>query len=136
MTRLPKRPRRRASDDDRILPLVNIVFLLLIFFMIAGRLAATDPFEIAPIRSAAEAEPPAAPPLVLFGADGRLALDGEVMDEPALLAAVAARMGEGESEVRLKADGAAAAEDLVRLLAALKATGAKTARLLTVPAGG
>ena len=45
----PPRPR---NDEERILPLVNVVLLLLIFFMLAGRLAASDPFEIAPPRSA------------------------------------------------------------------------------------
>ena len=29
-----------------MLPLINVVFLLLIFFLLAGRLAATDPFPV------------------------------------------------------------------------------------------
>ncbi|MCG8693196.1 MAG: biopolymer transporter ExbD, partial [Minwuiales bacterium] len=41
----------RRSDDDRILPLINVVFLLLIFFMLAGRLSAGDPFRVDPPAS-------------------------------------------------------------------------------------
>ena len=36
-------PRSGRSEDDRILPLINVVFLLLIFFMLAGKLSASDP---------------------------------------------------------------------------------------------
>ena len=31
-------PRRRAASDDNLIPLINIVFLLLIFFMVAGQM--------------------------------------------------------------------------------------------------
>ena len=47
----------RALDSDAgILPLINVVFLLLIFFMIAGQLAEQAPFEVEPPASDAEAE--------------------------------------------------------------------------------
>ena len=47
----PPRPR---NEDERILPLINVVFLLLIFFMLAGRLSASDPFQVEPPRSSAD----------------------------------------------------------------------------------
>jgi biopolymer transport protein ExbD len=132
---LARRPRRaRGSDDDRILPLVNIVFLLLIFFMVAGELTRADPFDIAPPRSASEGAAPEGPPLVLAGAGGRLALDGAQMARPALLAALPGRLG-AEGRLRLKVDGRAEAARIVALLAALKAAGARDIRLLTVPEG-
>ncbi len=31
-------PRRRPASDDNLIPLINIVFLLLIFFMVAGQM--------------------------------------------------------------------------------------------------
>ena len=130
-----RRARRpRDSGDERILPLVNIVFLLLIFFMVAGRLAADDPFEIAPPRSAAGGAAPEGPPLVLAGADGRLALDGAVMARPALLAAIPERLGPA-GRLRLKVDGRADAAKIVGLVAELKAAGARDIRLLTMPDG-
>ena len=33
-------PSRPKNDEERILPLINVVFLLLIFFMLAGKLSA------------------------------------------------------------------------------------------------
>ena len=35
-----------SSDDRNLIPLINIVFLLLIFFMVAGSIQATAPSEI------------------------------------------------------------------------------------------
>ena len=132
---LPRRPRRaRGSDDDRILPLVNIVFLLLIFFMVAGQLTRAAPFEIAPPRSASGGAAPEGPATVLVGADGRLALDGAVMARPALLAALPGRLG-AEGRLRLKVDGRADAAGIVDLLAALEAAGARDIRLVTAPDG-
>ncbi len=129
----PPRPR---NDEERILPLINVVFLLLIFFMLAGRLAASDPFEIAPPRSASEGPVATQDLLVLVGADGRLALDGEVLDEAALEAAVAERLSkDGDARVRLKADGRAEATDVVAVMELLRGAGVERLKLLTVPEG-
>jgi len=130
-----RRARRAgASADDRILPLVNIVFLLLIFFMVAGQLTRADPFEIAPPRSASEGAAPAGPAVVLVGADGRLALDGEVMARPRLFETLPGRLG-ADGRLRLKVDGRADAVEIVDLVAALEAAGARDIRLLTTPDG-
>jgi len=128
-----RRPRRRQgpSGDDRILPLINIVFLLLIFFMVAGTLSRSDPFEIAPPLSASDAEAPAGPPLVLMGRDGRLALDGRAMERAALLAALPARLANGAGELRLKLDARLPASRAVAMIAAFEAAGARRIRLLT-----
>ena len=120
-----------VSEDERILPLVNIVFLLLIFFMVAGTLSASDPFDIAPPRSASSAEAPPGPPLVLMGADGQLALDGRVVDRAALLAALPGRLADAGGLLRLKLDAGLSAATAVDLVTALGGAGAREIRLLT-----
>ncbi|RMD63105.1 MAG: biopolymer transporter ExbD [Alphaproteobacteria bacterium] len=132
----PPRPRTR-NEEERILPLINVVFLLLIFFMLAGRLAASDPFEITPPRSASEGPAETKELLVLVGADGQLALDGVVMEEGPLKAAVSDRLvGAGTPRVRLKADGRAEATRVVAVMELLREAGVERLRLLTVPEGG
>ncbi|MBL26267.1 MAG: biopolymer transporter ExbD [Rhodospirillaceae bacterium] len=127
-------PQRETSDDERILPLINVVFLLLIFFMIAGRLASSDPFNIEPPQSASEGPPEAQEMVVLVGADGDLALDGEIMDETTLEAAVAERMAaEDVPPLRLKADGRADATKVVAVMELLREAGVESLRLLTIP---
>ncbi|MDF1792897.1 MAG: biopolymer transporter ExbD [Thalassobaculaceae bacterium] len=127
-----KRPR---NEDDRILPLINVVFLLLIFFMLAGRLAATDPFRIDPPQSVSAGPVTIEDLLVQVGAEGRLALNGEEMGEMALVAAVSARVGEGTpGTVRLKADGRVEATRVVAIMELLREAGIDKLQLLTLPA--
>ena len=130
-------PSRPKNDEERILPLINIVFLLLIFFMLAGKLSASDPFEVAPPRSISEGPPAAQDLLVLVGADGRLALDGEVLDLPAFKTSLAGRLAaQDKVRVRLKADGRAEATRVVAVMELLREAGVKRLKLLTLPAGG
>jgi len=125
---------RPRNDDERILPLINVVFLLLIFFMIAGQLSATDAFQVEPAESASEGEPEREDALVLVGQDGRLALDGEELEAGALEAALRERVDERPGlRVRLKADGRAAATKVVAVMERLRAAGIKRLHLLTIP---
>ncbi|MAT50679.1 MAG: biopolymer transporter ExbD [Porticoccaceae bacterium] len=129
----PPRPR---SDEERILPLINIVFLLLIFFMVAGKLAATDPLDIDPPQSALESEAGPRELLVLLDAEGRLALDGEIMVESELKSALQQRLAEDGTRIRLKADGRVEATRVVALMELLQDAGAEKVKLLTVAEGG
>lgn len=121
---------RPRNDDERVLPLINVVFLLLIFFMIAGQLSATDAFRVQPAESASEGEPEAQDVLVLVARDGRLALDGEELEAAALEAAL---RGREDVRVRLKADGRARATEVVAVMERLRAAGVGRLHLLTVP---
>lgn len=133
-----QRSKPQYGDDERILPLINVVFLLLIFFMLAGRLAASDPFKVDPALSASEGPVTAPDILILVGADGRLALDDSITDEAGLLSAVAGRISmekdAGDSpRVRLKADGRAPATRVVAVLELLRSAGVQKVDLLTTP---
>jgi len=128
--RLAKAPVRRiGSEDDRILPLINVVFLLLIFFMVAGRLAVADPFRVEPPRSADGAADDRGLAVLLIAADGRMALDGEPV-EPGALAAIVGKRRPGD--VGIKADAAVEAGRVVAALRTLRAAGVERVRLLTV----
>jgi biopolymer transport protein ExbD len=127
----PPRPR---NDEERVLPLINVVFLLLIFFMLAGRIAANDPFEVTPPRAASESGAQSRDMLVLISPDGRIALDGEVVTRSGLEAAVAARLtSNAGARVRLKADGGTEASGVVAIMETLRAAGVERLKLLTVP---
>lgn len=128
----PPRPR---NHEERILPLINVVFLLLIFFMLAGRLASPDPFMIVPPHSVSEGPAETQEMLVLIGADGRLAMGDTEMDDAALRAAVSERMQAGTlALVRLKADGQAGATRVVAVMELLREAGVERLKLLTMPA--
>lgn len=87
----PPAPPRRAN----LLPMINVVFLLLIFFLISARMAPPEPFALALPEAGAEA--PADGQLALYldaaGRLGFLALlsEGPDTDDPILAALGAER---------------------------------------------
>lgn len=124
---------RPRNEEERILPLINVVFLLLIYVMVAGRLAAVDPFLTVPPRSASEGTTQMNEVVVYVGADGRIALDDAVLNGAELQRAIA-RHG-GLRTVRLKADGSAPAIRVVAVTNLLGAAGVEKINLLTLPEG-
>lgn len=129
-----RRSNHREDAEDRILPLINIVFLLLIFFMVVGTISASDPFEIAPLRSTSKGAPATEPVLVQIGPEGQLALNGALIDEASLVQAVKAlRAQTDESDVRIKADINTDALMVVALLQKFRGVGVETVRLMTTP---
>lgn len=138
-----KRRVRRADSEERILPLINVVFLLLIFFMLAGRLSEPAPFPVAPPQSseaAAALRPPEGSPgeaKILLAADGRLALDGLPVDAAALREHLAARLADHPHlSVSLKADGAVEATRVVAVMEDLRAAGVRELQLFAEAAPG
>lgn len=128
--------RRRPDEDQRIMPLINVVFLLLIFFMVAGQLSKTDPVKIEPPLSASETEPGAREIQVLIAPDGRLLLGGEEIGAGDL----SARLGDmlkdrRDKTVHVKADGGADALDVIGVLDRIKAAGVEKVKLLTSARG-
>ncbi len=129
--RIP-RPRRTPIAES-VLPMINIVFLLLIFFMLAGAISATDVFEITPpdSRSAQPARQTQA--LLLLDAQGRLALDSIPIDDRSLTHVLSARLAEAPDTVlHLKADGRVPAERVVAIMEAVRDAGASTLILKTL----
>jgi len=125
--------RRPDQTEERILPLINVVFLLLIFFMIAGSLTVTEPFEIDPPTSRSQTAHEPDSLMILFSQDGRLALDNQPIQETQLLNKLAKVLQEKpDTQITLKADNGLPANQLVRFTQALNAAGVKKLRLLTL----
>ena len=128
--------RRPRSDDERILPLINVVFLLLIFFMLAGQFSAVDPFGIVPPKSQGQGSVAVEELVVQIAAEGRLALDGVILEDADLKVAVADRLaGREDMKIRLKADGEASALRVVAVMELLREAGVDKLQLLTIAVG-
>ncbi len=132
--RFPRSSRNR-NDDERILPLTNIVFLLLIFFMLAGRLSAPDALAIQPPQSVSSAPAQPSPLTVQITAEGRIALNGKPVAPDDLEAAIRRRLVDQPAlRVRLKADGSGDASRVVAVMGVLHDAGVERLRLLTTQA--
>lgn len=127
-----KRPEPAADSEANLIPLINVVFLLLIFFMLAGRLAPTESNALAPPRSDSPQSARAAPLVLLVDRTGQISLDGELLDDTTLTARVAETLADSHPHIQVKADATLEALRLVDLLEQLRAAGAEDIDLLTL----
>lgn len=118
------------DDDLSILPLINVIFLLLIFFMVTGHMTAADPFDIRPPLSASEDSSDPDMRILHMSADGQLALDGEPMSREQLMVRLQTE-ARGVS-LQLKVDGQTPARDVVEVLSTIEALGISSLTLSTI----
>ncbi|WP_339949943.1 biopolymer transporter ExbD [uncultured Albimonas sp.] len=113
---------------ESVTPMINVVFLLLIFFLMTATIAPPAPFEVE--LPAAEAEPGAAetPRTLHLAADGRMAF-GDARGEAALHAAAEAGR-DAQTPLALRADGAIEAAALARVLTRLGERGVARADIV------
>jgi len=111
-----------------------VVFLLLIFFILAGKFSAIDPIEVDPPHSVSEGVIGQRELVIVMGVDGQLACDGVLMDKSTLIAALVERLkGNTTPQVWLKADGGADSTQVIRLMEVLREAGVERLKLLTIP---
>lgn len=136
MIRIRAERRRRAADG--LLPMLNIVFLLLVFVILAGVRYAVDPFEVEPPSAGIDAPPAGAPPgaVIVLDRHGRLALDGEPVSRDGLGARMAERAGgRPGTTVWLEADARVPTPRVVEVMEAARAAGMERVVLLTLGNG-
>lgn len=131
------RPRPQAAES--VVPMINVVFLLLIFFLMTAQIAPPDPIDVDLPEAGSEAEVNAPLPLYL-GKDGVLAFR-EVQGEDAVLHALELERialcadggctgSEGPS-IAMSADRDVPAKVLAALLPKLAALGFPKVELVT-----
>ncbi|MEL7181589.1 MAG: biopolymer transporter ExbD [Pseudomonadota bacterium] len=112
-------PPPRKPRSEQIVPMINVVFLLLIFFLMTSQIAPPDPFELTPPTANLEGEA-TAEPILYISATGTMHFDGtEGRQALTRLAPLA-----GDTDVLLiKADAQLAASTLAKTLTAVTQAG-------------
>lgn len=120
-------PRRRRPAESHV-AMINVVFLLLVFFVLTARIAPPDPIAVMPPVAGARDSVASAPHGELFlGAEGTLAM-GDARGETVL----ARIMEQGDlHSVTLVADAGVAAGDVAVLLRRLAELNVTEVRLVT-----
>lgn len=115
---------RRGSRDGNIVPMINVVFLLLVFFLMTAQITPPEPIDVRPPSSLADTSE-ALPEGVLFiGADGSLAFEstrGEAVFDHLPT----------DAPLSIRADRDVDAQALAALLPRLAALGVSDVTLLT-----
>lgn len=130
--KLPPSKHRRTREP--IGPLVDVVFLLLVFFLLAGTLEQRQPIEVDPPESEHADLEDRGSLRILLDAEGRIGFEGMVMDVEELSSAIRARTGpDMPPAARVEADGGTRSGILLALLEQLRALGVLDLQLVTRP---
>ncbi|MCP5160901.1 MAG: biopolymer transporter ExbD [Hahellaceae bacterium] len=70
---------RRQSDDDNLIPLINVVFLMLIFFMVAGQIRKSDSLNVQLPKANIEIQAEDSPVRINVLSDARIYLNQEAL---------------------------------------------------------
>lgn len=129
------RPLRRTAPET-IIALIDVVFFLLVFFMLIGRMDATAPFEVLPAQALTGSDMPAGGATLAIATDGRLALDGDATERDAALARLQQRLAEDPAlRIRINAHRDTRLQEVLPLVARIEALGARDVMLVVTPEG-
>lgn len=126
-----RRTERQRATEENLVPLINIVFLILIFFLVASTIR---PFSDRDITLAESRETTGAGPVqraVLVRGDGTFLIAGDVVLRADLPERLRAWAAEPHRPVTIVADRTAAADQVVELVTAASAAGLTSVKLLT-----
>lgn len=127
------RPVKRGSPET-IIALIDVVFFLLIFFMLIGRMDASAPFDVTPSTSLTGIDMPGGGVTIAIGADGALALDGAQTESDAALSALKTKLIERpDLLVRVNAHKDAELRWVLPLVGEIRALGARDVVLVVTP---
>lgn len=133
---IPEIPPRQPQSDENLIPLINIVFLMLIFFMVAGQIQRSDAQRIDPPDSISEqvlqkqnrAE-------LLVTEEGALYLDGQEIAANELSKQLQLSLAQASNPqvftVQVKVDGSLDVVQLQSTLRSIKAAGLLRISLIT-----
>ena len=119
-------PRHRRAPEP-VVPMINVVFLLLVFFLISAQITPPAPFELT-LAETAEGDRAAPADTLYMDAGARLAFNDARGD--AVMDALAAR-ATADTPLQIRADAGMEARALARLLPALAARGIDEVEIVT-----
>ncbi|SFJ69638.1 ExbD/TolR family protein [Celeribacter neptunius] len=121
--------RRKSRDKpEPTIALINVVFLMLVFFLVAGTIAQPLDKDLSLVRTA-DLDPLAPPDALVVAPDGTLSYRGEALDT---VSAYLARIRPQEAEtLRIVPDRDLPAARLIEIGAELQAGGAQRVMIVT-----
>jgi biopolymer transport protein ExbD len=122
-----------AERDANVIPLIDVVFILILYFMLAGSLDQELVEALLPPQSKSLQQPPHQVPFVVVDKDGKVTFEKVVRDDAALARALNAN-GHPPPKVALQADAEADAGRVADVIALIGRAGIGDLSLITRPA--
>jgi biopolymer transport protein ExbD len=128
---------RRADlrqPPETITSLIDVVFFLLVFFMLIGRMDATAPFDVTPPTAGTGADMPSGGVTLSVSATGQLALDGVLVPRTDIAGALTPTLqADPDTLVRVNAHRDTELRHVLPLVGEIEALGARDVVLVVTP---
>jgi biopolymer transport protein ExbD len=125
---------RRISNDENMIPLINIVFLMLIFFLVAGKISAQDSALFTAPESIQEEKLDMADITILLASDETIWINNKAVSND--LSLQLKNLGiNPEMTIVLKVDASLPASMLDPILSELQSLGIQRLKLVTIAVG-
>lgn len=121
-----------AERDANVIPLIDVVFILILYFMLAGSLDQELIEAFLPPQSQSLASPPKKVPFVVVDKDGKVTYQQRAHDDASLALAINAG-GHPPPRLALQADAAADAARVADVIAIIGRAGVGDLAMLTRP---
>lgn len=130
--RLNRRYNRPVQEP--ILALIDVVFFLLVFFMLVARLDASAPFEVLPPNAKSGQDMPGGGVTLSIAQDGAMAINGTSVTQESWLGVLKeAQTQGGETLVRINAHRAVALRHVLPVIETLEAAALGETILVVTP---
>jgi len=119
------------EEQETMLPLINVVFLLLIFFMLLANVSSYIPFPVTP-PDATASDAARHDVMVAIATDGRIALDGAEIAAASVTARLQDRLrNKAITAVWLNADRDTDSDRVIDVMERMRKAGITEVRLIT-----
>lgn len=128
---------KKANQDDSLIPLINIVFLMLIFFMVAGHIGESELIKVTPPSSVSDKHQADEQRVIIVSADGKIAFEQDFVSKEELPTVISGQFGVAADDEKqafsllVKVDGELPVDQLKEILSIIKQTGIKRVSLAT-----
>ncbi|WP_417318663.1 ExbD/TolR family protein [Emcibacter sp.] len=123
---------QRKTPPENVIPLINIVFLLLVFFMVAGHMERQSPVSVTPPVSGQKNVVAETEQQLFLSTGGRVVWGGQTYDQKEFYAQFEKQQFlKGISRLVIRADRSVPANDFLRLLEDVRRLGVKNVHLVT-----
>ncbi len=126
--------RARIHSHLDIAPLIDIVFLLLVFFMLTSTFMIPEAIELELPESSSAQVSDVTPIVIALNQTGQLALNGKPIELEQLQAAVTTLIKQhADTAITLKSDASTQVQQLLQVMDSIRAAGGHNIALATTP---
>lgn len=123
---------KKNKVEISLIPLVNVIFLLLIFFMVAGSIEGVDIFEVDLPHSQAGKGKIYIPTVVYLSEDGKIAVNNQIVTKQNLKAVLSTSFAKNiNHHVTIKSDLNVPAQTLIYIMNIIESAGGRDISLVT-----